>query len=310
MTSSPRVERRRRAVAAGLFALLLAACSGDGPTLEPTESVDAATPTAPAEISPPVETPAATLEPTAVATAEPTLPPLPSFSSEVLEVEIVARHDHDVEAFTQGLEFDADRLFESRGRYGTSALTEIDPETGTPLRAVALDDEEFGEGLTIVDDRIIVLTYRENVAYVYDIDTFEVIETFSYQGEGWGICDDSERLVMSDGTTDLTFRDRDTFEVLERITVTFEGQPLDDVNELECVGDLLFANVFRTDIIVVIDPTTGQVVHRAEVPGLLDATEAGAADVLNGIAYDEQTGHFWITGKYWPAMFEIRFVES
>ena len=226
---------------------------------------------------------------------------------EEVRVEVVGRRPHDTSAFTQGLEFDGDRLFESRGLYGESAMTEIGPTSGEVLASRPLGDAYFGEGATVVGDRIIQITWREQTAFVYDRDSLEQVATFSYDGQGWGICDEPDRLLMSDGTPVLTHRDPDTFAVLREVTVTLDGEPVDDLNELECLGGLVWANVWRTDIIVVIEPDSGEVVTVVDARGLLTEEERAEADVLNGIAWDPGAEVMLLTGKRWPWMFEVTF---
>ncbi|MFN3218913.1 MAG: glutaminyl-peptide cyclotransferase [Acidimicrobiales bacterium] len=231
-----------------------------------------------------------------------------------LVVDVLERLGHDTTAFTQGLEFHEGRLYESRGLYGRSALTEIDPVTGAVLRRTDLADEFFAEGITVVDDRIIQITWREERAFVYDIDTFAVVDEFTYLGEGWGLCLDEagagRRLIMSDGTDVLTFRDPETFAPTGSVDVTLDGAPLDNINELECVDGLVWANVWLTDSIVVIDPADGTVVSVIDARGLLTPAELAGADVLNGIARDHDTGRWLITGKLWPTMFVVDFVPA
>jgi glutaminyl-peptide cyclotransferase len=231
-----------------------------------------------------------------------------------LVVDVLERLGHDTTAFTQGLEFHEGRLFQSRGRYGRSALTEIDPVTGAVLRRTDLAAEFFAEGITVVDDRIIQITWREERAFVYDIDTFAVVDEFNYIGEGWGLClDDAgadRRLVMSNGSDALTFRDPETFAATGSVNVTLNGGPLDNINELECVDGLVWANVWLTDAIVVIDPADGTVVSVVDASGLLTPAEQAGTDVLNGIARDHDTGRWLITGKLWPTMFVVDFVPA
>ncbi|MCC5954412.1 MAG: glutaminyl-peptide cyclotransferase [Acidimicrobiia bacterium] len=215
----------------------------------------------------------------------------------------------DATAFTQGLEVTSDgRLFESTGQYGSSDIREVDLATGEVLRLRPLDDSEFGEGLTVVGDRLIVLTWQENTAIVVDPDTFEDIERFTYEGQGWGLCYDGDRLVMSDGSAQLTFRDPDTFEVVGNVVVRLDDQPLVRINELECVDDRVYANVWQTEDIVIIDPESGVVETVIDASGLLSRAEAARVDVLNGIAAVPGTDEFLITGKNWPSMFRVRFV--
>jgi glutaminyl-peptide cyclotransferase len=229
---------------------------------------------------------------------------------EELRAEVIARRPHDSTSYTQGLVLADGRLFESSGQYGASSLREVDLQTGEVLRSVALDDEYFGEGLAAVDDRLVQLTWQEQTALVYSLQDFSQIGTFSYETEGWGLCDDGTRLVMSDGTSTLYFRDRSTFSEIGSVDVTNEGEPVDKLNELECVDGNVYANVYMTDDIVRVSPTDGRVTAVIDASGLLTEAEQADAEVLNGIAYDAGTGTFLLTGKYWPSLFVVRFVEA
>lgn len=263
----------------------------------------------------PQGTAASTGGPTAPATATtaqsdiaPAAPGVPD--GEQLRVRVTDRRPHDPTAFTQGLEFDDGRLFESRGLYDEDVvLTQIDPADGTAIEQVMRDpgEEYFAEGLTVVGDRLIQLTWRAGMAFVYDVDTLERTGTFTYQGEGWGLCDQPDRLVMSDGTATLTFRDPVTFEATGTVTVTLDGEPVERLNELECVDGMVWANVWQTDSIVVVDPADGAVTSVVDASGLLTPEEAADADVLNGIAYDPDGDTWLLTGKRWPWMFEVTF---
>jgi glutamine cyclotransferase len=230
-----------------------------------------------------------------------------------LDWEVVSRRAHDSTAFTQGLEYDSSgRLFESTGLYGASTLREVDPASGEVLRSVALPDEHFGEGLALVGDQLLQLTWRSGAANNREVESFDLVETFAYDGEGWGLCFDGERLVMSDGSDRLTFRDADTFEATAQVMVTLDGEPLDRLNELECVDGAVWANVWLSDRIVRIDPTDGHVDGVLDLSGVIEphpAVEDRGA-VLNGIAYDAAAGSFLITGKRWPELIEIRVSET
>ena len=221
---------------------------------------------------------------------------------------------HDPGAFTQGLVLHEGSLYESTGRDGGEArLREVNPLTGTIVREIYLPPAEdgstyWGEGLARVGDRLVQLTWRHGVAFDYDLATFAELRRFRYDGEGWGLCHDGERLVMSNGSNKLTFRDPETFTVLATVDVTIEGWPRDRLNELECVDGFVYANVFLTDEIVRIDPHTGAVVERIDASGLLTPEEELTADVLNGIAYDPTRRTFLLTGKWWPKLFEVQFV--
>lgn len=227
---------------------------------------------------------------------------------EAMEPVVTARYPHDDTAFTQGLVLAGDRFYESTGLYGESSLREVIPESGEVIRLLPLDRRYFGEGLAHVDGRLIQLTWRSGVAFVYDADTFEQTGTFSYDTEGWGLCFDGADLYMSDGSATLARRDADTFEVMERIQVTSDGEPVALLNELECVGDHVYANVWQTNEIVRIDKRSGRVTATVDATGLLTTEERAALDaaaVLNGIAHDPETGRFYLTGKLWPFVFEV-----
>lgn len=229
-----------------------------------------------------------------------------------LTVEVIERYPHDTDAFTQGLELHDGLLYESTGQYGESDVRIVEPATGAVQQQTALPDEFFGEGLTLVDDRIWQITWRENTAFAYGRDTLTEQDRVDYEGEGWGVCHDpaGERLVMSDGTDELTFRDPETFEPTGTVTVTRAGEPQTMINELECVGDDVWANIWLTDEIVCIDPDSGEVEAVVDASGLLTDAEQGPADVLNGIAAIPDTDSFLITGKLWPWLFEVQFVPA
>lgn len=226
-----------------------------------------------------------------------------------LRPEVLAEYPHDRDAFTQGLVYAGQgQLYESTGLRGRSSVRRVDLATGAPIQNESIDDAYFGEGLERVGDRLVQLTWQANLALVYDADTLEQTGTFPYDTEGWGLClDNQNRFVMSDGTSTLTFRDPTTFDALGTVEVTQDGQPLAMLNELECVQGLVYANVWLTDTIVEIDPTTGEVIAVIDASGLLTEAEAQSADVLNGIAYRPETETFLITGKLWPVIFEVQF---
>jgi glutaminyl-peptide cyclotransferase len=236
----------------------------------------------------------------------------PGAAATRLGYEVVSRRPHDPRAFTQGLVLDAEgRVFESTGLAGRSSLREVDPLDGTVLRRVDLPAEHFGEGLALVDDRLVQLTWKDGIATVWDADTFEPLASHRYAGEGWGLCDDGTRLVMSDGSERLTFRDRTTFEVLGEVRVSLDGVPLAALNELECVDGSVWANVWRTDRIVRIEPDGGAVTGILDLGGIIDPDPAleRAGAVLNGIAHDPRADTFLVTGKLWPEVIEIRVTE-
>ncbi len=227
-----------------------------------------------------------------------------------LTVEVIRQLPHDPEAFTQGLEFDGDDLFESTGLVGRSSLRELDYESGEVIRARPIPEPLFAEGLTVVGDELLQLTWRAGLLLRWDKATFEPTGEARYEGEGWGLCYDGEALWMSDGSSRLTRRDPGTFAVASRLDVRRGGQPVPNLNELECVDDLIYANVWQTDQIVVIDARSGRVKAAIDASPLWDRL-SGVADpgaVLNGIAYDPARDLFLLTGKLWPSAFEVRFV--
>ena len=228
--------------------------------------------------------------------------------AERLRVEIQAVFPHDRGAFTEGLVWNQGPLYESTGLNGRSSLLEADLASGQVLRSVSLEPALFGEGLAQVGDRLIQLTWQQGIARVYDRMSFERIGEFFYSGEGWGLCYDGQRLVMSDGSATLFFRDSETFELIGHVPVTLDGQPISQLNELECVSGEVYANVWLTDRIVRIDPLSGRVDADIDASGLLTREERPGTDVLNGIAYRPEQDDFLITGKFWPHVYEVRFV--
>ena len=220
---------------------------------------------------------------------------------------VVNEYPHDRGAFTQGLVYVDGTLYEGTGLTGQSTLREVDLETGEVLRSVALDPDLFGEGIAVLGDRIYQLTWRSQTCIVYDRDTFEQLGTFGYRTEGWGLTTDGERLIMSDGTDRLVFRDPDTFAELGAVEVRDGDQPVPYLNELEYIDGEVWANVWRTDFIAQIDPTTGRVTGWIDLTGLLNRGQR-RADILNGIAHDPATGRIFVTGKLWPKLFEIALV--
>jgi len=225
-------------------------------------------------------------------------------------VEVIRTFPHERDAYTQGLLWSEGELFESTGREGESTLRRLDPETGEVRQRIAIPDQYFGEGLALVDDRLIMLTWRAERAFVFDRESLAELETYRYRGEGWGLCLDDDRLVMSDGTDLLTFRDPVTFEPIGERRVQLEGRPLSRLNELECVAGDVYANVWEEDFIVRIDLDTGRVTDYIAAEGLLSGDDLLGAEVLNGIAYDPDAETFYLTGKWWPKMFEVRFVDQ
>ena len=244
--------------------------------------------------------------PTAAASAAPA--ETQRLGAERLHVQVLQTYPHDPGAFTQGLVLTGGRLFESTGLEGRSSLREVDVTTGKVLRRTDVPAPIFAEGLALVGTRLFQITWKHETAFTYDRDTFKAGPTFPYTGEGWGLCHDGRDLVMSDGSAQLTFRGPETFRPVREVTVRENGQPVQQLNELECVKGSVYANVWQTDRIVRIDPKTGAVTASIDATGLLAPAERFGTDVLNGIAYDPSNDTFLITGKLWPRIFRVRFV--
>jgi glutamine cyclotransferase len=220
---------------------------------------------------------------------------------------VVARVPHDTAAYTQGLVYAGGVLYESTGQYGHSQVRRVNRATGEVETAVRLAPDRFGEGLALLDGRLYQLTWQSMVGYVYDAATLAPLDSFRYDGEGWGLATDGTSLIMSDGTARLRFLDPATFAVVREVTVLDHGSPLSALNELEYVNGVLFANVYQSDWIVRVDPDSGTVLEWIDFQGLLpERDRAPNTDVLNGIAYDEASGHLLLTGKRWPWLFEVR----
>lgn len=235
---------------------------------------------------------------------------LHALAMESLTVDVHRKIPHDPEAFTQGLVWWRGKLYESTGRRGRSQVRRIDPATGRVEHRVAIPFTFFGEGLAGDGRRLVMLTWHAERAYVFALPGLDRLGTLGYRGEGWGLCHDGIRFAMSDGSNRLTFRDSASFAPVGEVAVTFEGKALAGLNELECVHGDVYANVLGHDTIVRIDPKTGFVTARVDAAGLLEPVEARHADVLNGIAYAPQPDRFYVTGKLWPAMFEVTFVAD
>lgn len=221
---------------------------------------------------------------------------------------VVETLPHDTTAFTQGLLLHGGLLYESTGLRGESTLREVEPETGRVLRRVALDSDLFGEGLALVGDRLIQLTWTSGRAFAYDRASFEVLDTFTYEGEGWGLCFDGEALVQSRGDAVLLRRDPDTFALVDSVEVVHPDGDVGSLNELECVGGEVWANVWPTDRILRIDGADGHVIADLDFSGLVPSGEPEEAyrGVLNGIAHDSASDTWLLTGKRWPTIFRVR----
>jgi len=255
---------------------------------------------------------------TPASTATPTLAPQPAPTATAttptpaahdFNYEVVNAYPHDRGAFTQGLVFENGVLYEGTGLRGHSTLRRVELASGDALQIRQLPDRFFGEGITIFGERIIQLTWQSGGGFVYDKNSFELLEEFSYPTEGWGITHDGKRLIMSDGTSTLRFWDPGTFEEIGRIEVYDKDGPVTRLNELEYVRGKIYANVWKTDRIARIAPDTGEVIGWIELAGLLSPEDCSEpVDVLNGIAYDADTDRLFVTGKLWPRLFEIELI--
>ena len=235
--------------------------------------------------------------------------PIIFYSAPVISYRIVNTYPHDPRAFTQGLVFADDALYEGTGRRGQSSLRKVDLESGNILLVRQLPARFFGEGITIYGNKIIQLTWRARVGFVYDRQTFQLLGRFNYPTEGWGITYDGNSLIMSDGTSTLYLLDPQTFKQIGRIEVHDLNGPVSRLNELEYVRGEIYANVWRTERIARISPQTGAVVGWIDLEGLLSSeNRSRQIDVLNGIAYDAKNDRLFVTGKLWPKLFEIDLV--
>ena len=227
---------------------------------------------------------------------------------------IHSRVPHDQTAFTEGLTLVNGHLYESAGLTGQSSLRDEDPASGAVLRRIPLAPKYFGEGIAVAGQRIVQLTWTDQLAFIYDLNSFKTIGTFSYSGEGWGLCFDGQQFYMSNGSSAITVRDATTFAAVRTVPVTLDGQPVLQLNELECVGDSIYANVWLTQRIVRIDKHSGQVTARIEVPTTIltpaERQGLGTDGVLNGIAYEPTRQQFLITGKLWPWLFWVTFTPT
>lgn len=298
-----------------------AATTGIAPT--PPETATASTTGPATTTNPPPATSDAPAPPAATTTAAPPPPatsdaPAPATTAAPAAErgpprrylpQLVERLPHDRSSFTQGLVWRQGVFYESLGNYGKSAVRITDPATGAVIREQTLPDQFFGEGLEVVEGRVVQLTWWEETAFIWEAGTLEPLGTFAYQGEGWGLCAQEDRFVMSDGSSVLTFRHLETFQPLGTVEVTREGEPVPNLNELECANGLVYANIWQTDYIAVIDPADGTVtglIDGSGLTGLLDDREG--INVLNGIAYRPDRGLFYLTGKWWPNLFLVELV--
>lgn len=217
---------------------------------------------------------------------------------------------HDRTAFTEGLEYRDGFLYESTGLEGKSVLRKVRLETGQPLQEIHLSPDIFGEGITMIHSQIVQLTYKTEIGYVYDAATFRQLRTFHYPGDGWSLTNDGSRIYMDDGSAHIRVWDATTLQEKKRITVHDGVHPIDQLNELEWVRGEIYANIWHRDRIVRISPTDGRVLGWIDLKDILPTFDREGVDVLNGIAYDSQGDRLFVTGKFWPKLFEIKVVPK
>jgi len=223
--------------------------------------------------------------------------------------QVIHAYPHDPDAFTQGLEFRAGFLYESTGLKGRSSVRKVKLETGQVLQQIDIDPQYFGEGITVMNQQIVELTWQAEMGFVYDQLSFRRQRSFNYPGEGWGLANDGQQIYMSDGSAQIRIWDPMTLQEKRRITVRDHGQPVPMLNELEMVRGEIYANVWQTNRIVRISPADGRVLGWIDLAGILPAADrTGQEDVLNGIAYDVLGNRLFVTGKLWPKLFEIKVV--
>ena len=246
------------------------------------------------------------------------IPLLLAFCSDALSAEktrqyravVVREYPHDVTSYTQGLFFEDGQMYESTGGNGSSTFRKVELSSGRALRRLDFGKKYFVEGSSVLGDRLYILTWTNRVAFVYSFPELEYVSTVSYPRQGWGLTTDGESLIASDGSSSLYYMTPD-LRVTKTLQVRLHGKPLDYLNELEYIDGKIWANVYTTNMIVVIDPESGNVEAVVDCGGLLpDKLKTPATDVLNGIAFDDRTGKIYLTGKNWPRLYQVEIVEK
>jgi glutaminyl-peptide cyclotransferase len=228
---------------------------------------------------------------------------VPQYSYKILNT-----YPHDISSYTEGLVFHDGYLYESTGLHGSSTLRKVELKTGQPLQIQKLSEAYFGEGIALFGDRIFMLTWKERTGFIFDLNMFDLLDQFAYFGEGWGLTNDGQSLIMSNGSNQLFFLDPDGLQSEKIVQVTTAGIPVQKLNELEYMNGEIWANVYLTSCIARIDPQDGKVLGWIDLSGMLTRAEMAFAEVPNGIAYDPQTRRIIVTGKFWPKLFEIELV--
>lgn len=227
------------------------------------------------------------------------------------KLEVLETLPHSRNAYTQGLFFHKGELYESCGQYGESAFRKVELKTGKDLRRLNFDKKYFVEGSCAIDNLLYILTWQEHKCFVYDINTFKYLGELYNPREGWGLTTNGKELILSDGTSNIYFLDPQTFQVRSTKQVKLFGKPLNMINELEYIGGDIWANIYTQDYIAIIDPATGNIKGMIDCKGLLPKSlQNPTTDVLNGIAYNPDSGEIYLTGKYWPKLYKVRLVEK
>jgi glutamine cyclotransferase len=234
--------------------------------------------------------------------------PNDSTSPTLYTYQIIKTHPHNTTAFTEGLVFNNGVLYESTGEYGYSSLRQVNLENGVVEQEVLLPNKYFGEGLTVVNESLVQLTWREKIGFIYDKETFSLLGNFSYSSEGWGLTFNGSDLIMSDGTSKLTFINPVTFQQIGQISVHDGNTPVTNINELEFISGYVYANIWMQQKIAIINPQTGTVKGWIDLTGIYQTNNLD--DVLNGIAFDSQTNRLLITGKDWSNLYEITIIPT
>jgi glutaminyl-peptide cyclotransferase len=230
---------------------------------------------------------------------------------EMMTYEIVKTYPHNTKFFTEGLEISNGMVWEGTGEYGQSGIYKTNINTGKILQSLELDDQYFGEGITVMNNKIYQLTYKTKLGFVYNLETLEKIDSFSFSSaEGWGLTNDGQYLIMGDGSNVLTYIDPKTYQPVKKLQVYSDKNAVVYLNELEYSDGYIYANIYTTNLIAKIDATTGKVIQKIDLEGILSMNSDKQVDVLNGIAIDQATKKMYVTGKYYPQLFEIRIVKK
>jgi len=230
-----------------------------------------------------------------------------------LSYKTINNFPHSINHYTQGLEFYNGFLYEGTGENGTSGIFKISLETGNVVQSNLMDEKYFGEGITVLNDKIYQLTYKAQKGFIYNLNDFAVIDSFQYKSkQGWGLTNDGINLIMSDGTQFLTWLNPNDLSVVKKIQVVNNKGIVNNINELEYVNNTIYANIYMTDIIVQIEPETGKVISQINLSGIINMykKQSDKIDYLNGIAFDKKTNRLFVTGKLWPRLFEVEFIPS